>query len=265
MQKKDFILKTITLLFIFLLSNVGASIAQGPGGPPLYDRLGGAYAIAAVVDDFIDRLLADPAVIANEKIVAAMQRITKAGLKFHVTEMVCQAAGGPQKYTGRTMKESHQSLDITEEQWQASVKDFLATLAKFKVPEKEQGELIAIVASTKADIVTAKPPSPEAIEIPTKVVVPSNVIPAGQVPPPVRPEVPAPPTGPAGETLPQPNLAIPPAPPTGPAGEALPQPNPAIPPAPPGEPKVLQIAPADAPRIPPPDVLPQVPPTPQTP
>jgi hemoglobin len=119
----------------------------------LYDRLGGVYAIATVVDDFIERLLVNPTLNANPAINQARARVPKAGLKFQVTALVCEVTGGPCKYTGRAMKESHQHLNITEGQWQAMVADFQKTLDKFKVPAKEQAELIAIVASTKKDIV----------------------------------------------------------------------------------------------------------------
>jgi len=67
--------------------------------------------------------------------------------------MVCEASGGPEKYTGRGMKESHRHLNITEKEWQAMRVDFKKVLDKFKVPEQEQNELFAIVESTKGDIV----------------------------------------------------------------------------------------------------------------
>ena len=70
-----------------------------------------------------------------------------------VTEMVCQATGGPQKYSGRSMRESHQHLRISAEQWEAFLDDFQRTLDKFEVPQSEQEELKAIVNSTRADIV----------------------------------------------------------------------------------------------------------------
>ncbi len=119
----------------------------------LYDRLGGVYAIATVVDDFIDRVVADDILNANPAIKEARDRVPRAGLKYRVTEMVCMATGGPCKYTGRTMKESHKHLNITGKEWDALVVDFKASLNKFNVPEKEQNELIAIVGSTKKDIV----------------------------------------------------------------------------------------------------------------
>ena len=121
--------------------------------PSLYERLGGAYSIATVVDDFIERLLVNATLNANPAINEARKRVPKAGLKFHVTAMVCEGSGGPCKYTGWAMKESHQHLNITQAEWDAIVGDFKATLDKFKVPQREQQELITIVDSTKSDIV----------------------------------------------------------------------------------------------------------------
>jgi len=119
----------------------------------LYERLGGVYSIAAVVDDFIERLLVNDILNANPAIKEARDRVPKAGLKFRVTELVCQVTGGPEKYNGRTMKDAHKHLNITEGEWDAMVADFKKTLDKFKVPDSEQKELFAIVGSTKPDIV----------------------------------------------------------------------------------------------------------------
>jgi hemoglobin len=83
----------------------------------------------------------------------AHHRVSPAGFKYLVTEMVCWATGGPQKYTGRSMKESHQHLMITAAEWEAFLDDLQRTLDKFKVPEAEQAEIKAIVASTRTDIV----------------------------------------------------------------------------------------------------------------
>ncbi len=126
-----------------------------PAAKPLYDRLGGAYPIAVVVDDFIERLLVNGTLNANPAIDAARSRVPKAGLKFHVTTLVCQVTGGPCKYVGRDMKTSHAHLNITEKEWDAMVVDFRATLDSFKVPAAEQEELVAIVGSTKLEIVVA--------------------------------------------------------------------------------------------------------------
>jgi hemoglobin len=119
----------------------------------LYDRLGGVNNIATVVDDFIERLLVNDTLNANPAISDARTRVPKAGLKFQVTALVCEVTGGPCRYSGRSMKESHAKLNINDVQWRAMMADFKKTLDQFKVPAKEQQELVAIVESTKADIV----------------------------------------------------------------------------------------------------------------
>jgi hemoglobin len=121
--------------------------------PSLYERLGGVYPIAVVVDAFIERLLVNDTLNANPAIARARAAVPKQGLKFHVTTLVCQATGGPCKYVGRSMKEAHQHLNITEKEWSAMMADFKATLDQFKVGQKEQQELFAIVEGTKPEIV----------------------------------------------------------------------------------------------------------------
>src|SRR4051812_32852343 len=121
--------------------------------PSLYERLGGVYAIAAVVDDLINRIMDNPRLNANPKVDEAYHRVSRAGFKYLVTEMVCGATGGPQCYTGRSMLDSHAHLDITEEEWHVFLEDFQACLDHFAVPQAEQGELSAIVLSTKQDII----------------------------------------------------------------------------------------------------------------
>jgi hemoglobin len=120
---------------------------------PLYDRLGGVYIIAVVVDDFIDRIMVDPRLNANPRVDEAHHRVSPQGFKYYVTEMVCWAAGGPQTYSGRSMGDSHRHLMITDEEWEAFMDDFHQTLDKFEVPQPEQDELTAIVESTKESIV----------------------------------------------------------------------------------------------------------------
>ncbi len=119
----------------------------------LYERLGGVYSIATVVDDLIDRIMADARLNQNPRVDEAHHRVPPAGFKYLVTEMVCWAAGGPQKYSGRTMAESHKDLGITSDEWSAFVDDLQQTLDKFAVPPEEQAELKAIVDSTRSEIV----------------------------------------------------------------------------------------------------------------
>jgi hemoglobin len=128
-------------------------LADGAYQATLYDLLGGVYSIATVVDDFVDRIMIDPRLNANPKVDEAHHRVPPAGFKYLVTEMVCWAAGGPQKYTGRSMKESHRHLMITAAEWEAFLDDLEQTLDKFAVPKAEQAQIKAIVAITRAEIV----------------------------------------------------------------------------------------------------------------
>jgi hypothetical protein len=73
---------------------------QGEETGSLYERLGGVYSIAVVVDDFIDRIMVDPRLNANPRVDEAHHRVSAQGFKYYVTEMVCWAAGGPQTYSG---------------------------------------------------------------------------------------------------------------------------------------------------------------------
>ncbi len=130
--------------------------------PSLYDKLGGVYSIATVVDEFIDRVMTDPRLNANPLVDEAHHRVPPAGFKYLVTEMVCWATGGPQKYTGKSMADSHAHLKITSTEWNAFLDDFQQTLDKFAVPTAEQAELKAIVNSTRADIVIDSAPAQSA-------------------------------------------------------------------------------------------------------
>jgi hemoglobin len=125
----------------------------------LYDRLGGVYAIAAVVDVFIDRIMVDPVLNANPLVDEAHHRVPKAGFKYLVTEMVCMATGGPQRYTGKAMKDSHAHLKITPAEWEVFAGHFKTVLDQFKVPAAEQKELFEIVGTTRGDIVMEAAPS----------------------------------------------------------------------------------------------------------
>src|SRR5207342_3688150 len=113
--------------------------------PSLYERLGGVYSIATVMDDFIDRIMVDPRLNANARVDEAHHRVSPPGFKYLVTEMVGQASGGPQRYSGRPMGDSHRHLKITDAEWLAFMDDFQQTLDTFSVPQPEQDELKAIV------------------------------------------------------------------------------------------------------------------------
>jgi hemoglobin len=97
--------------------------------------------------------MTDPRLNANPRVNEAHHRVPPPGFKYLVTEMVCWASGGPQKYTGRSMAESHADMKISGSEWDAFLDDFQKTLDKFAVPAEEQTELKAIVNSTRSDIV----------------------------------------------------------------------------------------------------------------
>src|SRR5204862_922975 len=119
----------------------------------LYERLGGVYAIAAVVDDFIDRIMNDPRLNANPLVDEAHHRVSKAGFKYLVTEQVCWAAGGPQRYTGRCMYDSHVQLDLTEPEWQVFLEYLNQTFDKFSESQADRHEHFANPKSTKVELV----------------------------------------------------------------------------------------------------------------
>jgi len=118
----------------------------------LYERLGGVYSIAVVVDDFIDRIMADPVLNANPLVDEAHHRVTPAGFKYLLTEFACWATGGPQHYSGRSMHDSHAHLRMTNKEWAAFMHDLDQALYRFEVPEAERAEFIALVERVKPEI-----------------------------------------------------------------------------------------------------------------
>lgn len=131
-----------------------SAVAQGQkAGESLYNRLGGYDAIAAVTDDFIGRLVANP---QTSKFFVGFSDDSKKRIRGHIVDFLCKATGGPCVYHGRDMKTAHAGSGISEADWDASVKDLVATLDKFKVPEKEKKEVLDMASSLKADIVEAK-------------------------------------------------------------------------------------------------------------
>ncbi len=137
------------VVFSLLLTVAGPTLSRAQE-KSLYERVGGYNALAAVVDDFVGRLVADK---QFEKFFAGHSIDSKKRIRQHILDQFCAATGGPCIYTGREMKTSHAGLGITENDWDAAAKHLTASLDKFKVPEKEKGELLAFVTSLKKDIV----------------------------------------------------------------------------------------------------------------
>lgn len=143
-------------LVVGFLSVPTASADEVATAQPLFDRLGGLKGITLVVDDFIDRLVVNETLNQNPAIDAGRKASPAPYLKFQVSQMVCAVTGGPCKYTGKAMKESHAHLNISEKEWGVMAGEFQKSLDKFKVPAAEQRELFAIVGTTHDDIVTRK-------------------------------------------------------------------------------------------------------------
>ena len=149
MQSNSRIQRTVfsALIFSLLLAVAMPVRAQEKS---LYERVGGYNALAAVVDDFIGRLVADK---QFEKFFRGFSIDSKKRIRQHILDQFCAATGGPCVYTGRDMKTTHGGLGITEADWDAAAKHLAASLDKFKVPEKEKGEVLAFVTTLKKDIV----------------------------------------------------------------------------------------------------------------
>ena len=143
----------LAALLVFPVAHAVAHEATLPEGASLYQRLGGYDALAAVTDDFLGRLHADPAL---SRFFQGVSDDSGKRIRQHVVEQLCAATGGPCVYLGRDMKASHKGLGIAEKDWNAAVLHLNATLDKFKVPANERGEVLAAIGSMKGDIVEAK-------------------------------------------------------------------------------------------------------------
>jgi hemoglobin len=130
----------------------------------LYDRLGGAFAIAAVVDRFSDAIIHDR--VAGDgsdnpdlREWHTNQLARLPGLKFMRTLWLCDIAGGPQGYVGTrpgrdqlSLEEAHRNLHIAPEEFDAVAVILARTLDEFNVPEQEKGEVLAAFAAHKGEV-----------------------------------------------------------------------------------------------------------------
>jgi hemoglobin len=122
--------------------------------PSLYKRLGGHTAVEKVVDDFVDAVVADDKIRPGHK--KHFMEGDVAGLKRKLVEQIGEATGGPDRYTGKNMKDAHKGLDITNADFDALVADLVKALDKNHVPAKEQDELKALLGPLRADVVERK-------------------------------------------------------------------------------------------------------------
>ena len=128
-----------------------SSTSAPVAAPNLYKRLGGYDALAAVTDEFLGRVKADTAL---SPFFLGLEQPAMDRIRQMVVDQLCAATGGPCVYVGKTMKESHSTLDITNAIFDRFVSHIRATLVRFAVPSREQNELLGALAGMRAEIVT---------------------------------------------------------------------------------------------------------------
>jgi hemoglobin len=152
---------SIALLVVFVVALTLPLRAVSQAEKSLYDRLGGVYAIAAVIDHFSDAVVQNPIVGKTSKNLSLITWHTKnlgrlPGLKFMRTLWVCEITGGPQKYSptkpGSTMlglEEAHRDLKISPAEFDEVAAELGRSLDFAKVPAREKGEVLAAFAAHK--------------------------------------------------------------------------------------------------------------------
>jgi hemoglobin len=137
----------ISRLALFGLTAMSLSTFAADMPKSLYDRLGGKPAINAVVGELWNVVAADARI--NGRFAHTKPEIFGAQL----ADFLCQASGGPCKYTGQDMKSAHTGMKLTDAEFNALAEDTTKALDKFKVPSKEKGEVIGMLGSLKGDVV----------------------------------------------------------------------------------------------------------------
>lgn len=113
----------------------------------LFDRFGGMAAIEAVIDDFLGNVLAD------DRINKRFAETDAANLRKQLIDQVCEAAGGPCKYTGKDMVEAHKDMNVTDAEFDALVEDLVRSLDAKGVGSSEKNELLGVLGPMRSDIV----------------------------------------------------------------------------------------------------------------
>jgi hemoglobin len=147
-----------------VLDKILTEVRAGPPAPSmksLWARLGGEPAVKAVVHDFVGLAATDPNVDFFRGGKYQLDAEAVANLESLLIEFISSATGGPLQYEGRPMKPAHAGMGITDNQFNALAGDLIAVLKKYKVPQKEIDELVAIVATTRKDIVESPSTTPE--------------------------------------------------------------------------------------------------------
>jgi hemoglobin len=145
------IFKALTVTFVV----VAAVGMQAQAQKTLYQRLGERKAIVAVVDDFVNNCATDKRINAFFA-ATAKDAARLAKFKGNLVDQICEASGGPCKYTGKDMKTAHAGMGISAADFDALVEDLVKTLNKFKVADADQKALLGVLGPMKAQIVEKK-------------------------------------------------------------------------------------------------------------
>ena len=138
-------------------AEAGATAQTTSAEGSLYDRLGGYFGIALVVNRFSDQILKNPTLKKNPALKAWNKTQAEArlpGLKFGRTLWIAAAAGGPFVYTGLPLSEAHAEFNLTAEEFAEVGAEIVAALNFYQVPEREQQELVAAYQASMSDVVT---------------------------------------------------------------------------------------------------------------
>ena len=112
----------------------------------LYERIGGAEVLRRVASDLVDAHAANPAIGSRFRNIDAVTA------KQHAFEFFCMGSGGPQPYTGRDLRDVHTGMNLSDQEFVASVDDLLAVLRRNGVGQREQEEVLFIFFSLKGEV-----------------------------------------------------------------------------------------------------------------
>jgi hemoglobin len=135
-------------------------VVQAAPKPSLYERLGGIFAIAAVVDRFSDAIITNPKLNVNPALKAWNETeaaVRLPGLKVMRTIWIASVAGGPFEYTGLPLEEAHQEFNLTAEEFEEVGAEIVRALEFFGVPRREIRELVAAYQQSMPEVVQAAP------------------------------------------------------------------------------------------------------------
>ena len=147
---KNCIQAAFALLALAIVVTLPASAQE----KSLYDRIGGYKAVAATVDDLVDRIYVNGTLNKNPALKAVHDINERAAFKLILATWVMENTGGPKVYFGRPMNTAHAHLSISNREFDVILHECKETFYKFAVPEKEMGELMAALEGLRKQVVT---------------------------------------------------------------------------------------------------------------